>query len=231
MPVRRKKPVQRLSRSEEQAGTKARLLDAAAEVIARRGVERASLDEMAAHAGLTKGAIYSNFTSKDDVVAALIDTRLEHHFRRLETAIDPSAELTKQTAQAAEVWLAAWVDSQESFLLSIEFALHLGRHPDLRTHFAERYSKLRAKYAHIVQDHGAAADGQSPLPAEQMSIIYIAMIEGLSLAKLTQPEAVPDELFSKALEVIAAGSKHLLAERRPKPADRPTSSRTARTRP
>lgn len=106
-------PARRLRRSEEQARTKARLLDAAAEVIAKRGLDRASLDEMAAKAGLTKGAIYSNFTSKTDVVVALIDARLASHFQGLETAVDPSVELPKQTTQAANAWLAALADSEE----------------------------------------------------------------------------------------------------------------------
>jgi AcrR family transcriptional regulator len=214
---------QRLSRSEEQARTKARLLEAAAEVIARHGLDRASLDEVAAQAGLTKGAIYSNFTSKTDVVVALIDAQFESHFQGLETSVDPSEELPNQTSQAADAWLAALAVSGESFLLSIEIALYLARQPHVRERFAEHYKKLRTKYAQIVQDYGASAEGELALPPEQMSTIYMAMVQGLSLAKLTQPDAVPDELFANALELIAAGSRQILSERRPKPTRRASS--------
>jgi AcrR family transcriptional regulator len=210
----RKTPPIRLSRAEEQARTRTRLLEAAAEVISQRGLDRATLDEMAAFAGLTKGAIYSNFASKDDVVVALIETRLESHFEGLETAIDGSGELAAQTTQAALAWLAALDASEESFLLSIEFALYLARNPDLRDHFAEHYQKLRHKYAQIVQMYGASEEGELPLSAEHMSIIYMAVIEGLSLAKMRQPDAVPDHLFAKALELIGAGSQQVLSERR-----------------
>jgi AcrR family transcriptional regulator len=220
MSAHRREPPKRLSRSEEQARTRQRLLVAAGEVIAERGLDRASLEEMAAQAGLTKGAIYSNFASKSDVVVALIDAQLESNFQGLETAIDRSAELAQQSTQAADAWRATLAESEESFLLSIEFALYLARQPDIRDRFAEHYKRLRSKYAQIVRDYGASQDGELPLPAEQMSIVYMAMIQGMSLAKLTQPDAVPDELFAKALELIAAGSRQVLDERRRKPSHR-----------
>jgi AcrR family transcriptional regulator len=214
MSTLRKTPPRRLTRAEEQARTRSRLLEAAAEVISQRGLDRATLDEMAAFAGLTKGAIYSNFASKDDVVVALIEARLESHFEGLENAIDGSGELTAQTTQAAQAWLAALDASEESFLLSIEFALYLARNPELRDHFAAHYQKLRHKYAQIVQMYGASEKGELPMSAEHMSMIYMAVIEGLSIAKLRQPNAVPDHLFAKALELIGAGSRQMLSERR-----------------
>src|SRR5262249_9152207 len=55
--------------------TREKLLDAAAELFQARGVAAVSLDEVAAHAGLTKGAIYGNFESKDDLVFAVTAER------------------------------------------------------------------------------------------------------------------------------------------------------------
>ena len=53
------------------AAVRRRLLDAALEVFAERGYASANLDQVAAAAGLTKGAIYSNFASKDDLFFAM----------------------------------------------------------------------------------------------------------------------------------------------------------------
>ena len=66
----------RLDRRAMKERTRERLLDAAAVVFARRGIEAASLDEVAEAAGYTKGAIYSNFSSKTDLIAALMDRRI-----------------------------------------------------------------------------------------------------------------------------------------------------------
>ena len=66
----------RLDRRAMKERTRERLLDAAAVVFARKGIEAASLDEVAEAAGYTKGAIYSNFASKTDLIAALMDRRI-----------------------------------------------------------------------------------------------------------------------------------------------------------
>ena len=54
-----------------------RLLDAAGKVISKSGLVGASLQEIAAAAGLTKGAVYSQFDSKEDLLIALLDRRFE----------------------------------------------------------------------------------------------------------------------------------------------------------
>ena len=55
--------------------TRRHLLDAAATVFARQGFHGASLDDVAAVAGFTKGAVYSNFASKDDLFLAVFEDR------------------------------------------------------------------------------------------------------------------------------------------------------------
>src|SRR5439155_593917 len=58
------------SRQRRQEQTRAELLDAAARVFARRGYHGATLDEIAAEAGFTSGAVYSNFSGKEDLFLA-----------------------------------------------------------------------------------------------------------------------------------------------------------------
>ena len=66
----------RLSRAESQARTRRDLIDAATVVFARRGFGGASNAEVAEEAGYTKGAVYSNFSSKDELFLAALETRL-----------------------------------------------------------------------------------------------------------------------------------------------------------
>ena len=62
----------RLTRKEKQAHTRACLMNSAAKVFALRGLQQASIDEVAEEAGFTKGAFFHHFKSKDElgVVAA-----------------------------------------------------------------------------------------------------------------------------------------------------------------
>src|SRR3954468_12512488 len=63
---------QRLTREEKKAQTRERLIEAAARVFAEKGFATTSLDEVAEAAGLTKGAVYSNFENKEDLVTAVL---------------------------------------------------------------------------------------------------------------------------------------------------------------
>ena len=72
---RGRRMTRRLTRKEQQADTRGRLLRSAAKVFGRRGFQAASLDEVAADAGFTKGAVYANFESKEDLFLAMLDER------------------------------------------------------------------------------------------------------------------------------------------------------------
>ena len=63
----------RISRAERHAQTREQLLDAARSVFAKHGYGGASIDRIAAEAGYSKGAIYSNFESKEAIMLALLE--------------------------------------------------------------------------------------------------------------------------------------------------------------
>ena len=90
----------RPTREEKKARTRAQLIDAAATVFARRGYMAASLDEVAEEAGLTKGAVYSNFDSKEDLFEAVIDDRLTEPMRHRAEDIDSTSGTTEDHAMA-----------------------------------------------------------------------------------------------------------------------------------
>ena len=64
--------MKRLKRAEKQAETRSLLIDAAAKAFAERGYAAASIDAIAEKAGFSKGAFYSNFASKEDLVLAVL---------------------------------------------------------------------------------------------------------------------------------------------------------------
>ena len=88
--------------------TRRHLLEAAAIVFAQKGFHAATLDEVAAAAGFTKGAVYSNFKSKDDLFLALFDDRIERQFAvTIEVLEDGSHDMTEQLPAYASCSTAA----------------------------------------------------------------------------------------------------------------------------
>ena len=77
----------RLTRQEKQAHTRACLMRSAAKVFARRGLQQASIDEVAEDAGFTKGAFYANFKSKEELFLAMLDERFTQRIEGIESVI------------------------------------------------------------------------------------------------------------------------------------------------
>ena len=75
--------IEPLTPDRRRAMTREHLLEAAAVVFARNGFHGSSLDEVAAAAGFTKGAVYSNFKSKEDLFVAVLDHRIRDPGRRV----------------------------------------------------------------------------------------------------------------------------------------------------
>ena len=77
----------RLTRKEKQAHTRACLMNSAAKVFAMRGLQQASIDEVAEDAGFTKGAFYANFKSKEELFLAMLDERFAKRIADIEDVI------------------------------------------------------------------------------------------------------------------------------------------------
>src|SRR6185295_1110716 len=65
----------RRPKGDKRERTRARLIDAAAAVIGEKGWDRTSLDDVARRAGMTRGAIYGNFSNREELFLAVVQTR------------------------------------------------------------------------------------------------------------------------------------------------------------
>ena len=111
------------------AQTRTRLLTAAGTVFAERGYDRASLDDVAVAAGLTKGAVYSSFASKEELFYALMRERIRERLELVTKAVERQATVRDITRDAASA-LAELISSQaEWHLLFIEFWARAVRDP------------------------------------------------------------------------------------------------------
>jgi len=201
--VTQQKTPERLTREEKKARTRAQLIGAAAAVFARRGYVAASLDEVAEEAGLTKGAVYSNFDSKEDLFQAVIEDRLTEPMKDIADVIDTSIGTTEEQAQAGARAFAGVIEQeQELFLLAVEMNIHVARHPELRKAVAERYRQQTAEVARIITEHADASGDALSLPAEQMAVAVSALSQGIALHALVDPEAVPDDLLGRVYALL-----------------------------
>src|SRR3954471_24870815 len=126
--------MERLSRDQRKAMTRELLLDAAATVFGRRGVHGASVEEIAAEAGFTTGAVYSNFSGKEDLFLALFERHTAEEVRKYDQLFASAQTLEEQARSGAYEWMRELQREPDYFPLFIEFWAHAVRDPELRPH-------------------------------------------------------------------------------------------------
>ena len=181
----------RMSRAERRQQTREELLMAAEACFVTRGFHATSVDQVAERAGYTKGAVYSNFASKEDLFFAVYQRRVEHALTEVvpglrqagpEHALDWLATSMIERRGRDDGWLAVF----------IEFWAHVLRHPELRDRFAAIHASFLEPLADGVRQ--LAEDRGLALPADvtaiQVVLAWNAMEVGLGLERLTQPQTV-----------------------------------------
>jgi AcrR family transcriptional regulator len=181
----------RMSRAERRERTRQELISAAEACFVSRGFHASSVDEVAERAGYTKGAVYSNFASKEDLFFAVYERRVERVLTEVvpglrqagaEQAFDRLATATIERRDRDDGWLAVF----------FEFWAHALRHLELRDRFAVIHARFLEPLADAVRQ--LAEDRGLALPADvtagQVGLAWNAMEIGLGLERLTQPRAV-----------------------------------------
>lgn len=180
--------------------TRQRLFEAAAAVFEERGIGGASVEAIVEAAGFTRGAFYSNFATKDDLVIAMLEDHVEQSIQR-------NRELLERHRQPAD-FLAALraVDRSQqdplgrSPLLHIELILYAARAREHRPALARRLRTRRALITEIVAaTQEAAGRTDDGLDAELAGAVLLALEDGLRLHQLVDPRATPADTFYRAV--------------------------------
>ncbi len=196
------KPIPRRSRREERKQeTREELIAAAAKVFAHRGFHGASLEQIAQEAGYSTGAVYWHFKGKDDLFLAVYEAQAVARVRDIEDFREHSeGDLPRRARGYADQFMARLRLDPEFMVLSLEFLVHVWRNPPLREAFGHRVAWGRLAVARILEEETHRTGYELPMPAEDLATVLRELGVGLGLAKLADPEAIPDRLFGDFVE-------------------------------
>lgn len=182
--------------------TRERLLDAAEEVFAARGLDAASLDEVALAAGLTKGAVYSNFPSKNDLVLALMEDRIAARTEAASAAFAGASVSTNGVHEAGTQLLRALRDDAVWQRLFLDYWSRAVRDPELRAGLADRRRELRCVIVAALKESAGTEAKTIQLPLEQLAVVLLALSNGLAIEAQIDPATVPDDMFGNILALL-----------------------------
>jgi AcrR family transcriptional regulator len=192
-----------LTPERRRAMTRQHLLDAAAIVFARKGFHGSTLDEVAATAGFSKGAVYSNFESKDDLFLELLSDRIDRQFAAVTEVLESAPhDRVEQIPRIREIFRSDRFWSEDFITLWLEFVLYARRNPEAQAKLAASAQRSRAQVQRLIE-HEYAAIGATPnYPTRDLAEFSLALFNGLGIERLVDPSAVTDEMLETTLSLL-----------------------------
>jgi AcrR family transcriptional regulator len=209
-------PRRRLTQAEAKEQTRGNLLAAAARVFAQKGFAGATLEEIAEQAGYSTGAVYYNFSGKEQLFLELLKSgpsrRLTARVKAVTWAFsqgpaagpaageDPFDALSRLVVQIAE-------RDSELTPLAAEFWLYAFRNPEamelIAANLAEEDKGLEPVIA-AAMDRYSAAPGIS---STEMTMVTLMLFNSMVRRRRMDPGAVPDDLFARVLRRLFAAER------------------------
>jgi AcrR family transcriptional regulator len=206
-------------RSPRREATRQRVLDAAREVFAELGIFGGTVEDICERAGFTRGAFYSNFADKDDVVDALVgrehDRLIEHlesSFALVDREIAETPDLGAALASIVEQVLRSIPIDRQLVLGQAELEIFAVRRPDLGARFVESNNRFRARIGAFIETAMSRHARELTLDTSIVVDAMVAIVErSVRRALLPGGNADPDAMASAVLPGL------LLAFSRPVP--------------
>lgn len=177
--------------------TRDKLFEAAASVFEEQGINAASIEKIAATAGFTRGAFYSNFASKDELIVAMLEDHVAQTIRRNLDLLAKHQDLQDFIAAFRDMDRARQDPLGRSPLLHMEMILFVARAEKRRPELAKRLRARREMLTEIVTIISRHS-GKNFKQPEWVAAILLALEDGFRLHRLIDPETTPPDSFLRA---------------------------------
>jgi AcrR family transcriptional regulator len=181
----------------KRARTRAKLIEAAASVIGEKGFDRASLEEIAARADMTRGAVYGNFKDKEELFLAVVETR----WKPIIPPFQPGASFREQMRILGLTVAAEAQARRTQAAAASAFQLYTLTHETMREQLTRQNAAIYKKMARELVKIVPA--GELPMAAAKFVCVLDALITGLLFTYFQTPELVTEDIFVAAFEALA----------------------------
>jgi len=192
----------RLTREESQRQTRRKLLNVAAKMFAERGFYDTSVDRIAETAGFSKGAVYSNFGSKNDLFIEVFREHQQREIRGLKKIIE-SCETIDEFVQLIEAnHEQGQTEEQAWSALKLEFLLHAMRNEETRKKLAELLQENRQQMEGILQYFYDRSNISHPLTMKKLAYLLLSLDIGIGIQTFLSGKDIPENTFADGLDLL-----------------------------
>lgn len=178
------------------------MLEAAADTFAEKGISATTIEDICGRAGFSRGAFYSNFSAKDELVLELLEDHLSVTLAEVDRLFDLSED-TESFIMLMESDERRRTDpTGANGLLYIELLLFAMRNPDNRPRLVERQRRARDKTVQTLRKIEADAGRRYPGRIEDMAALILAYDDGLLLHQLIDPDSYREGQYSETMVAL-----------------------------
>jgi AcrR family transcriptional regulator len=197
----------RISRNDRREAIRSRLIASAASLFSSQGFVATTVDEIAAAAGVTTGAVYSNFKGKEELLFAALDSHAVAADLApfLDDTLSPAEQLgafLHQLTRSAST--GAWRSLER-----LEYEVLLLAQNDSRAMDLIRQADRQKRSNFAAWLRGEEERGRLRLerPADEMAAFVLCLIRDLAQQHARDPKKVPIRFFTHAFETLLGKSK------------------------
>ncbi|WP_430487364.1 TetR/AcrR family transcriptional regulator [Priestia flexa] len=188
----------RLTMEEKKQQTKEMLLNSAEVIFSKKGFNGASVDEIAEEAGYSKGAVYSNFSNKEDLFLALYDRRFKHQLEEWGQLFKSQLENGSRLDKIESLLISHSKSNQDSkwTLLMLEFTLYALRNEDIRQKLASRYNLILSSMKEDISSHFMGKN-ISHKKIDEIVVSLLSLETGLNILESIIPNIIDEGFRSR----------------------------------
>ena len=190
--------------SERRARTRQKLLEATLAQMGEGGLHGVSLDAVAKRAGVTKGAIYDNFESKDAMIVAAFASLPDEAMAPFVWPKGRDGTVKERMRRLGEAVLAGRGDVEKSALGAAEFNLYALTHEDLRQRLVEIASMGPTRTQQRLLE--LFTPEELPMPVEAFAVLLHSLVPGLAQFRALAPRPPSREIVLAIFEGFAGTS-------------------------
>lgn len=165
------------------------ILDAATAVFARMGFEGARMDDIAEEAGVSKGALYLYYKSKDAIIATMLEFFFNQALKHIRSLATGEGSVTTQLLNLTHQ-LTREMDRMAALQpIALQFYAIAARQSSVRQHLRGYFASYRAIMEDMVQRGIAQGEFRTNVQPSEAAITMCALLEGLALLWVIDPQA------------------------------------------
>ena len=195
----------RTTRAERQAQTRESLIEVAREMFLSDGYAATSLDKVAVKAGFSKGAVYSNFSGKEELCMAVLDSIHEEQLAGVVEAFSRDTDLDGRI-EAFAAWAHEGLGQPRWTALEVEFGAIARQSPYVATELVKRHREIRAAIAQLVRQVTTEAGLSDVVDADQAATTLLSLGIGLGTLR-SLDHSIDVSVFADTMRALLRGSR------------------------